>query len=119
MLCLPPHTTYDAHPLDCIIFLPLKSQWKAVYHEILQKNPEKVVMKFNFNALFSKAWLESVTVANVIAGFKSCDSISMFFKRSNHQKAVLLQCQLDHHFKALELLQLMSLIQGSSHKWTV
>ena len=41
-------------------------------HVFLQKNPGLVITKFNFNALFSKAWLESVTGANAIAGFKSC-----------------------------------------------
>ena len=31
-----------------------------------------LITKFNFNSLFSKAWLQSVTPANIIAGFKSC-----------------------------------------------
>ncbi len=29
-------------------------------------------MKFNFNFLFSKAWLQALTPANLIAGFKTC-----------------------------------------------
>jgi len=31
-----------------------------------------VVTKFTFNSLFSQAWLQSVTPANVIVGFKIC-----------------------------------------------
>jgi len=40
MLCLPPHTTHEAQPLDCTVFAPLKSQWRAVCHELLQRNPD-------------------------------------------------------------------------------
>ena len=72
MLCLPPHTTHEAQPLDCTVFAPLKSQWRTVCHEFLQRNPGRVITKFNFNSLFSKVWLQSVIPANVIAGFKSC-----------------------------------------------
>ena len=31
-----------------------------------------VITKFNFNGLFSKAWVNAVTPANVIVGFKTC-----------------------------------------------
>ena len=31
-----------------------------------------MITKFNFNSLFSKAWLSAVTPANMIAGFKTC-----------------------------------------------
>ena len=37
-----------------------------------QKNPGKVITKFNFNELFSQAWLKSLVPANLIAGFKTC-----------------------------------------------
>ena len=69
ILCLPPHTTHEAQPLDCGVFSPLKMQWRTVCHQFLQSNPGKVITKFNFNSLFSKAWLSAVTPANVIAGF--------------------------------------------------
>jgi len=72
MLCLPSHTTHEAQPLDSTVFAPLKSQRRAVCHEFLQRNPGRVITKFNFNSLFSKVWLQSVIPANVIAGFKSC-----------------------------------------------
>ena len=72
MLCLPPHTTHDAQPFDCAVFSPLKTQWHAVTHQFLQANPGKIITKFNFTALFSRAWIKAVTLGNVIAGFKTC-----------------------------------------------
>ena len=36
------------------------------------KNPGKVITKFNFNELFSEAWLKSLIPANIIAGFRKC-----------------------------------------------
>ena len=72
ILCLPPHTTHEAQPLDCGVFSPLKMQWRIVCHQFLQSNPGKVITKFNFNSLFSKAWLNAVTLGNVIGGFKTC-----------------------------------------------
>ena len=70
MLCLPPHTTHEAQPLDCGVFAPLKSHWStAVCHDF---NPGKVITKFNFNLLFPQAWLCSVTPSNIIAAFRTC-----------------------------------------------
>ena len=70
ILCLPPHTTHEVQPLDCGVFSPLKMQWRLVCHQFLQSNPGKVITKFNFNSLFSKAWLNAVTLGNVIGGLK-------------------------------------------------
>ncbi len=72
MLCLPPHTTHETLPLDCGVFGHLKTHWTTVCHNYFQKTPEKVITKFNFNFLFSKAWLQALTPANLIAGFKTC-----------------------------------------------
>ena len=72
ILWLPPHTTHEAQPLDCGVFLPLKMQWITICHQFIQSNPGKVITKFNFNSLFSKAWLDAVTPANVVSGFKTC-----------------------------------------------
>lgn len=55
ILCLPPHTTHVAQPLDCGVFGPLKSHWSNVCHSYLQKNPGKVITRFQFSALFSQA----------------------------------------------------------------
>ncbi len=71
MLCLPPHTTHESQPLDCGVFKPLKSKWTAVCHTYFQKHPGKVIARFNFNMLFSQAWLKSLIPSNIIAGFKT------------------------------------------------
>jgi len=72
ILGLPPHTTHEMQPLDCGVFAPLKSHWSSVCHDFLHQNPGKVVTKFNFNSLFSKAWLSAVVPANIVAGFRTC-----------------------------------------------
>ncbi|CAI8043787.1 Tigger transposable element-derived protein 6, partial [Geodia barretti] len=48
MLCLPPHTTHEAQPLDCGVFGPLKSHWSNVCHSYLQQNPGRVITRFQF-----------------------------------------------------------------------
>lgn len=70
MLCLPPHTTHEAQPLDVGVFSSLKSQWTNVCHDYFHKNPGKVITKFNFNLVFSQAWLKALVPSNIIAGFK-------------------------------------------------
>ena len=70
MLCLPPHTSHASQPLDCGVFKPLKSEWTNVCHTFFQNNPGKIISRFNFNSLFSQAWLRAVNPANIIGGFK-------------------------------------------------
>ena len=70
ILCLPPHTTHEAQPLDVGVFAPLKVQWTRVCHEFYQKYPGSVVTKFNFSRLFSQAWCLAVTPVNIISGFR-------------------------------------------------
>ena len=70
ILCLPPHTTHEAQPLDVGVFAPLKVEWTKVCHEFYQKNPGSAVTKFNFSRLFSQAWCRAVTPVNVMAGFR-------------------------------------------------
>ena len=72
ILCLPPHTTHEVQPLDCGVFKPLKAQWTNVCHQYFQKNPGKIINKFNFNLLFSQAWLKALIPANIVAGFRTC-----------------------------------------------
>jgi hypothetical protein len=69
MLCLPPHTTHESQPLDVGVFAPLKVQWSRCCHDFYQRNPGRIVTKFNFCGLFSKAWYQAVTPSNIIAGF--------------------------------------------------
>ena len=70
MLCLPPHTSHASQPLDCGVFKPLKSEWMNICHTFFQNNPGKIITRFNFNSLFSQAWLRAVNPANIIGGFK-------------------------------------------------
>ena len=70
ILCLPPHTTHETQPLDVGIFAPLKVHWGRVCHNFYQKNPGKIINKFNFNTLFSEALYGAVTVVNIMAGFR-------------------------------------------------
>ena len=72
MLCLPPHTTHEAQPLDVGVFSSLKSQWTQVCHYYFHKTSGRVIAKFYFNLLFSQAWLKSLVSVNIIAGFKKC-----------------------------------------------
>ena len=72
LFCLPPHTTQDSQPLDCTVFGPLKRHWSDVCHEFQQHHPGMVISKLNFSGLFAKAWLQALTPANIIAGFRKC-----------------------------------------------
>ena len=72
ILCLPPHTTHEAQPLDCGVFGPLKAHWSNVCHSFLQQNPGRVITRFQFSSLFSEAWGMAVTPSNIIAGFRTC-----------------------------------------------
>ena len=70
IFCLPPHTTHEVQPLDVSFFGPLKNQWSRVCHEFYQASPGRIVTKFNFNQLFSKAWMKAATSENVTSGFR-------------------------------------------------
>ena len=69
---MPPHTSHATQTLDFGVFSQLKAQWSATYHDFFQRNPGKVITKFNFNQLISQAWLKSLIPANVISEFKVC-----------------------------------------------
>ena len=72
LLCLPPHTTHEAQPLDCTVFSLLKVQCRAVCHDFFQANPGKVITKFNFVSLFVQTWSKAVIPVNIISGFQIC-----------------------------------------------
>ena len=69
VMCLPPNSTHRTQPLDKGPFSPLKVAWKEECHSFLLNNPEKVISKFSFSAIFGKAWLKAMTPSNIIAGF--------------------------------------------------
>ena len=70
MLCLPPHTTHTAQPLDVSFFGPLKKHWSSVCHSYMLENPGKVVTKFQFSDLFRQAWYKAINPEAIVAGFR-------------------------------------------------
>ena len=69
---LVPHTTHEMQPLDTTVFGPLKNSWQEACHNFIQALPGRVITKYQFNEIFSTAWLKSMTPANIISGFKTC-----------------------------------------------
>ena len=65
----PPNTTHLAQPLDKGCFSPLKAEWRKVCQEYLAKEGQ-VVTRYSFSRLFSQAWMRSMTIKNIIAGFR-------------------------------------------------
>ena len=70
LFCLPPHTSHESQPLDVSVFRPLKNNWQDVCHDYMQSNPGKVVTKYQFSELLSKAWNKTMTPSTICAGFK-------------------------------------------------
>ena len=70
MFALPPHTTHVTQPLDRSCFSPLKVAWREVCHTFMAENPGKRVTRFNFSQLFSLAWMKSMTMKNIVSGFR-------------------------------------------------
>ena len=71
IFALPPNTTHLTQPLDKGVFGPFKCHWKQVCHNYMISHPGQVVNEYNFVSLLSKAWLESMTAVNIIAGFQT------------------------------------------------
>ena len=67
---LVPNTTHEMQPLDTTVFGPLKNSWQEACHNFIQAHPGRVITKYQFNEIFSTAWLKSIT--NIISGFKTC-----------------------------------------------
>lgn len=70
MFALPPHTTHVTQPLDRGCFSPLNMPWREVCHTFMAENPGKRVIRFNFSQLFSLAWMKSMTMKNIVSGFR-------------------------------------------------
>ena len=71
IFALPPNTTHLTQPLDKGVFGPFKAHWKGVCHDFQISHPGHVVNYYNFCSLFSKAWIESMTCINIMAGFET------------------------------------------------
>lgn len=64
-----PNTTHLTQPLDKSAFGPLKIHWRHGCHDFEVSHPGKAVNEYNSRSILSKAWLESVTTVNIVAGF--------------------------------------------------
>ena len=68
---LPPNTTHLTQPLDKGVFGPFKMHWKRVCHDYMATHLGQVINHYNFVRLFAKAWVESMTTTNIVAGFET------------------------------------------------
>ena len=66
-----PNTTHKTQPLDKGCFAPLKCYWREQCHAYLSANKRKVITRFQFSELFSRAWKKGMTAHNIKAGFKT------------------------------------------------
>ena len=71
LMALPPNTTHLMQPLDKGTYGPLMIEWRKVCHDYIVQNPGKVVTQNNFSSLFLKAWMKSMTITNIMAGFST------------------------------------------------
>ena len=69
-----PNTTHltQLQPLDRGNFGPLKVALNKVCHNFCSIHPGRVITRYDFSELFAKAWFESMTALNIIAGFRIC-----------------------------------------------
>ena len=65
LFTLPPNTTHLSQPLVKGCFGPLKVAWWQVCHQLLAENRAKVITRYQFSGLPNKAWLQSMTNANI------------------------------------------------------
>ena len=70
LMCLPPHTTHESQPLDSSVFKPLKQNWQNACHRFVEKNPGRVITKYDFSPLLCKAWGNAMVPNNIISGFR-------------------------------------------------
>ena len=70
LFTLPPNTSHLTQPLDKGCFGPLKGEWRKTCHDFMAKNPGKVVSRYSFCSVFAIAWLQAMSMKNIIAGFR-------------------------------------------------
>ena len=70
VFALPPNTTHLSQSLDKGCFGPLKAEWRNVCHRYISEHPGKVVTRYTFFRLFCQAWMKSMTIGNIVGGFR-------------------------------------------------
>uniref|UniRef100_A0A1X7VA23 DDE-1 domain-containing protein n=1 Tax=Amphimedon queenslandica TaxID=400682 RepID=A0A1X7VA23_AMPQE len=71
LFTFPPNTTHLTQPLDEGIFGPLKIQWWEECHKYQQENSDKIINRFSFGGIFSKAWMKFMTTLNIVHAFET------------------------------------------------
>ena len=69
LFCLPSHTTHLLQPLDNGSFSSLKSHWRRECQQLYTQNHGKVLSHQNFMGVFSKAWVQGISISNVTGCF--------------------------------------------------
>lgn len=69
---LPAHTSNWLQPCDRTVFGPFKAAYRSACDSLMSSFPGTLVSRSNFCGLLNKAWLESVTTANIQSGFRAC-----------------------------------------------
>ena len=70
MMCLPPHTMHESQPFDASVFKPLKLNWHNACHKFVQRNPGKVITKYDFSPLLHETWNNTMILTDIVAGFR-------------------------------------------------
>lgn len=71
LFVLPPNTTHLTQPLDKGIFGPLKVCWREICYRYLSAHPGCVITRYEFSQLFSEAWMQTMSMKNISAGFST------------------------------------------------
>ena len=73
LFCLLPHNTHLLQPLHNGAFTSLKDHWRSKCHRFCTQNSEKVLNCRSFMRVFQKAWMQEMTIFNVVACFHTAD----------------------------------------------
>ena len=93
IFCLPPHATHILQPLDNGAFGAIKQHWSEACHRYCSHNPGKVVNRYNFSEVFRSAWVEGMTMKNIIASFHHHTRTVLYLRHRSglHNSAAILQ----------------------------
>lgn len=71
LLFLPPHTSHILQPLDLSVFSPLKRSYRYYLNKLTSLSESGIIGKQNFLSCYEKARKDSLTVRNILAGWKA------------------------------------------------
>ena len=72
-VCLPPNSTHVLQPLDVAVYGPLKTHWRTILRDLLEKEPDaKALNKPKFPALLKKLTEKLDSKTLLPKGFEKC-----------------------------------------------